>query len=52
MYDVPFDELLTPLRTVDVCVCGDPIYEGMEYFTIDNKAYCKECIENSKTFAD
>jgi hypothetical protein len=42
-------------RVVDNCDgegCGEPIYEGQVYYTLNGRSYCESCIEYARTTAE
>lgn len=31
----------------ECCICGKGIYEGMDYYEVDDEAYCEDCMVDS-----
>ena len=33
-------------------ICGEPIYDGDDYYDIDNEYWCEECVHNARHTAE
>lgn len=57
MFDLGFEPSLTPPpeqlpEVVDYCdCCGNPIYEGDDYFDLCGAVYCEPCVSSSRRVA-